>query len=197
LLEESISSAGAKNIEIVNADFLEYELPTDTDYKLIGNLPYYITTPILMRAAEADRLPEAAVFTMQREVAQRITASPKSKTYGSVSVAVQYRFEAEYLFDVSREVFTPKPGVDSAVIRLTPRSDDARRAADEKTFFSLVRAGFGQRRKMLRNSLRTSGFTDAVISAAFEKVGIAGTARAEELSVDDFISLADSVIQKE
>jgi len=193
LLAESISSAGAENIEVVNADFLEYELPADTDYKLIGNLPYYITTPILMRAAEAVRLPVAAVFTMQREVAQRITASSKSKAYGSVSVAVQYRFEAEYLFEVSREVFTPKPGVDSAVIRLTPRSKDARRAQDENTFFSLVRAGFGQRRKMLRNSLRTSGFTDAEITAAFEKVGIAGTARAEELSVDDFISLSDAV----
>jgi 16S rRNA (adenine1518-N6/adenine1519-N6)-dimethyltransferase len=193
LLAEEVALAGAKNIEIVCADFLEYELPETFDYKLIGNLPYYITTPILIQAAEAKKLPNMAVFMMQREVAGRVTAPPGSKTYGAVSVAVQYRFDADYLFDVSREVFTPKPGVDSAVIRLTPRGDCAVRAKDERTFFALVKAGFGQRRKMLRNSLRTSGFSGEAIERAFDAAGIAPTARAEELSVKDFVTLADSI----
>jgi 16S rRNA (adenine1518-N6/adenine1519-N6)-dimethyltransferase len=193
LLAEEVALAGAENIEIVCADFLEYELPEISDYKLIGNLPYYITTPILIRAAEAARLPSIAVFMMQREVARRVTAAPGSKTYGAVSIAVQYRFDAEYLFDVSREVFTPKPGVDSAVIRLTPREGGAVRARDEKTFFALVKAGFGQRRKMLRNSLMTSGFSGNVIENAFGAAGIAPTARAEELSIEDFVALADFI----
>lgn len=193
LLAEAAGEAGIGNTEIVSMDFLDYALPASGAYKLVGNLPYYITTPILMKAAEAGNLPQLAVFMMQKEVARRVTAAPGSRIYGSVSVAVQYRFDAEYLFEVSREVFIPKPGVDSSVIRLRPRRDE-RKARDEKTFFALVRAGFGQRRKMLRNSLRAAGFTDAAVEAAFEQTGIAPTARAEELSVNDFIALADAVI---
>jgi 16S rRNA (adenine1518-N6/adenine1519-N6)-dimethyltransferase len=192
LLTEAAGEAAATNVEIVSMDFLEYALPTSGGYKLVGNLPYYITTPILIRAAEAANLPRLAVFMMQREVAKRVTAAPGGRIYGSVSVAVQYRFDTEYLFDVSREVFTPKPNVDSAVIRLRPRLD-ARKAKDEKIFFALVRAGFGQRRKMLRNSLRAAGFADAAVEAALAEAGVAGTARAEELSVDDFIAVADAM----
>jgi 16S rRNA (adenine1518-N6/adenine1519-N6)-dimethyltransferase len=192
LLEEAAGEAGAGNVDIVSMDFLDYALPASGAYKVVGNLPYYITTPRLMRVAEAGNLPRLAVFMMQKEVAGRVTAKPGGRVYGAVSVAVQYRFDAEYLFDVSREVFTPKPGVDSAVIRLRPRRD-GRSAKSEKTFSALVRAGFGQRRKMLRNSLRAAGFTDAAVEAAFAHTGIAPTARAEELSVDDFIAMADAV----
>jgi 16S rRNA (adenine1518-N6/adenine1519-N6)-dimethyltransferase len=199
LLREAAAEAGAPdNLDIVNADFMEYELPASGGYKLVGNLPYYITTPILMRAAEAPNLPELVVCMMQREVAQRITAAPGGKSYGAVSVAVQYRFRAEYLFDVPAAVFMPKPAVDSSVIRLTPLSGaDARAAQNERTFFALVKAGFGQRRKMLRNSLKTAGFGDMAIEAAFAEAGISPMARAEQLSVADFIKLADAVEGKE
>jgi 16S rRNA (adenine1518-N6/adenine1519-N6)-dimethyltransferase len=192
LLAEASGEAAVNNVDVVSMDFLDYDLPASGDYKLVGNLPYYITTPILMHAAEAANLPRLAVFMVQKEVAGRVTAKAGGRIYGAVSVAVQYRFDAEYLFDVSREVFTPKPGVDSSVIRLRPRQD-GRAAKDEKTFFALVKAGFGQRRKMLRNSLRAAGFADAAVEAAFAQTGIPPSARAEELSVDDFIEMADAV----
>ena len=191
----SEATAEFENLEIVNCDFMDFDLLTlEQNYKLIGNLPYYITTPIIMKIVESENRPELMVFMIQKEVAQRITAEPGSKTYGAISVACQYHCEVEYVSDVSREVFLPKPKVDSAVLKLRPyNKGEARKALDEKLFFRIVKAGFGQRRKMLRNSLLNAGIDKEIIDEAFTQAEIKPTERAEALSVMEFISLADAV----
>ena len=193
VLEEA--TASFENLEIINIDFMNFGLTNIGEkYKLIGNLPYYITTPIIMKLVEAEKKPELMVFMIQKEVAQRITAEPGSKTYGAISVACQYHCEVDYIADVSREVFLPKPNVDSAVIRLRPYDvGEKAKAKNEELFFAIVKAGFGQRRKMLRNSLLKAGIDKEKIEKAFEQVGIEPTERAEMLSSSDFISLANAI----
>jgi len=183
---------GLENVEIINEDFLKARsrvIAARTAYKLVGNLPYYITTPVISGMFEGD-LPELAVFMVQKEVAERLLSPPGKKTYGSISVLVQYYAEVEMLSVVSREVFTPKPNVDSAIIKLKPRdlsNDDADTAA---RMFRLVRAGFDMRRKTLRNSLAASGFPPEELAAALESAGIDPVRRAETLSPRDFYTLA-------
>jgi len=165
-------------------------------YKLVGNLPYYITTPIIAGMFEPGpdgkrpAPPELAVFMVQKEVAERLMSPPGKKTYGAISVLVQYYAEIELLFPVSREVFAPRPNVDSAVIRLRPRDlsgDDAETAA---RMFRLVRAGFDMRRKTLRNSLASAGFPAEALAAALEQAGVDPSHRAETLGPRDFYALA-------
>jgi 16S rRNA (adenine1518-N6/adenine1519-N6)-dimethyltransferase len=188
-------ASAAANIEIAHMDFLDYELGSmPAGYKLAGNLPYYITTPIIMKAMESDSIPALMVFMIQKEVAGRITASPGGKEYGAISVAVRYRCRAEYAMDVSREVFMPKPNVDSAVIRLRPESGLRGTPRDEKLFFAVIKAGFGQRRKMLRNALKEIAGSAERLEAAFENSGVKGTARAETLDVEEFIALSDALL---
>ncbi|MDR3072108.1 MAG: 16S rRNA (adenine(1518)-N(6)/adenine(1519)-N(6))-dimethyltransferase RsmA, partial [Clostridiales Family XIII bacterium] len=184
--------ADAENTQIVCCDFMKYDLAQlPRQIKVIGNLPYYITTPILMKMLENDVLPERMIFMMQKEVAKRITSPAGCREYGAVSVSVQYYADAEYLMDVSREVFYPKPNVDSAVLRLTPKVD-AKRPIDPALMFSLVKAGFGQRRKMLQNAFKTLDFSAEEIDSAFRTSGLDSNARAETLSVENFIDLADA-----
>ena len=205
LLEEV--TEGLTNVTIVHEDFLKYHpsgaseakqstLQTRTAYKLVGNLPYYITTPIIAGlfepGAEGVRPepPELAVFMVQKEVAERLLSPPGRKAYGAISVLVQYYAEAELLFTVSHEVFTPRPKVDSAVIRLRPRdlkADDPKTAAK---MFRLVRAGFDMRRKTLRNSLASAGIPAEKLAAAHEQADIDPGRRAETLSPRDFYTLA-------
>ena len=193
LLKEA--TASLDNLEIINIDFMNFCLTTIGEkYKLIGNLPYYITTPIIMKLVEAEKKPECMVFMIQKEVAQRIVAEPGSKVYGAISVACQYHCEVDYIADVSREVFLPKPNVDSAVIRLRPYGEkEAEKANNEALFFAIVKAGFGQRRKMLRNSLLKTGIEKEILDKAFVQVGIEPTERAEMLSSLDFISIANAI----
>lgn len=186
---------GLSNIRIDNEDFLKTALP-EKDYKLVGNLPYYITTPIIAGLFEPDAAgirplpPALAVFMLQKEVAERLISPPGKKAYGAISVLVQYYAEIEMLFTVSREVFSPKPGVDSAVIRLRPRKLSADAPETASRMFRLVRAGFDMRRKTLRNSLSRAGFPEKDLCAAFETAGIDPGLRAETLSPRDFYRLA-------
>ncbi|MDR1496272.1 MAG: 16S rRNA (adenine(1518)-N(6)/adenine(1519)-N(6))-dimethyltransferase [Clostridiales Family XIII bacterium] len=182
------------NIDIVCADFLDYDLGSlPRTCKLVGNLPYRVTTPILMKAISAESLSPLMVFMIQREVAQRICAPPGGRDYGAVSVAIQYRCDVRYAFDVSREVFIPKPNVDSAVIVLKGVTHLHGRPRDEDLFSAVVRAGFSKRRKMLRNALAALVPNADALEAAFVQAGVKGTARAETLSVEEFIALADAV----
>jgi 16S rRNA (adenine1518-N6/adenine1519-N6)-dimethyltransferase len=196
---ESSAGAGAvagvgATVEIVNQDFMKYDVSSlPAEYKLLGNLPYYITTPIIMSLLEGDFAPAVMVLMVQKEVAQRLTAEAGSKEYGAISVATQYRCKAEIVADVSRHVFLPEPEVDSAVIRLTPGESGWPRAEDEKRMRALVRAGFSQRRKMMRNSLLKAGFDRAQLDAAFERTGISPQARAETLSAGKFVELSDAL----
>jgi len=188
----SVNNLGS--VQIIIADFLDYDLSTlPPGYKLTGNLPYYITTPAMMKAIESANTPSLMVFMMQREVAERICAPPGGKEYGAVSVAVQYRCLTEYAMNISREVFVPKPHVDSALIALKPTPGRRGTPRDESVFFASVKAGFGQRRKMLRNALSALVPDPEALDAAFGRAGVKGTARAETLSVEEFIALSDAI----
>jgi 16S rRNA (adenine1518-N6/adenine1519-N6)-dimethyltransferase len=191
ILEEV--TEGAENLRIVNEDFLKFDVSElGGDYKVIGNLPYYITTPIIARMLELSVLPKNMVFMVQKEVAARLLAKPGGRDYGAISVLVAYKSEASYVMDVTRDVFMPKPSVDSAVIVLRPflRS---RVPVTQELFFKVVKAGFGQRRKMLSNSLKVLGISPEALDSAFAAAGVSGSARAETLSVEDFIELSDAI----
>jgi 16S rRNA (adenine1518-N6/adenine1519-N6)-dimethyltransferase len=185
---------GAENIEIINEDFMKFDTQrVPGRFKLVGNLPYYITTPLIMKMLENPVKPELMVFMVQREVAERIVASPGGRVYGAISVMAQYHSRVRYAMDVSREVFLPKPQVDSAVIVLTPGIFEGTQPKDENMFFTVVRAGFGQRRKMLRNALEVIGLSREALGSAFERANIDPMRRAETLGTEEFIILANAI----
>ncbi|MBY0124471.1 16S rRNA (adenine(1518)-N(6)/adenine(1519)-N(6))-dimethyltransferase RsmA [Bacillus sp. S/N-304-OC-R1] len=193
------------NIKIIHEDVLkadvkgmiETELQGIKDIMVVANLPYYVTTPIIMKLLE-DKLPIRGIVCMlQKEVADRISAKPGTKDYGSLSIAIQYYTEAETVMIVPKTVFIPQPNVDSAVIRLTKRDKPAVSVQDEEFFFQIIRASFAQRRKTLLNNL-TSHLRDGKqkkedILAALEKAGIEPGRRGETLSIEEFARLSDSL----
>ena len=155
---------------------------------VVGNLPYNISTPLLFHlAAFADCVYDMH-FMLQKEVVERLVAEPGCSDFGRLSVMLQYRFVIDWLLDVPPECFTPAPKVDSAVVRLIPRPPEELAAKDEARFAAVVAAAFAQRRKMLRNNLKGILSDDG-----FAALGIAPTARAEELSVADYIRIANSL----
>ncbi len=165
-------------------------------YKLMANLPYYITSPLLMHLLLGRFNISIILVMIQAEVAERLAAPPGSKAYGSLSLAVQYFTVPEILFRVPRTVFYPKPGVDSAVVRLAVRSEPAVVVRDENMFFSIIRSAFGKRRKTLLNSLAGSGLgidREACLRA-LKNAGIDPGRRGETLSMAEFASLTDSIL---
>lgn len=190
--------AGRDNVEIVSGDCMKLNLAEllrdrfgDRPVAVCANLPYYITSPILMNLLES-RLPVTGITVMvQKEAAQRLCARPGTREAGAVTLAVQYYAQAETLFSVSRGSFMPAPNVDSAVIRLTVRREPPCAVRDEKQLFRLIRTGFGQRRKTLPNSLSAAGFSREAILAALVASEISPTARAEELTLEQFAALSD------
>ncbi len=155
---------------------------------IVGNLPYNISTPLLFHLADYAECVRDMHFMLQKEVVERLVAEPGTADFGRLSVMLQYRFVMDWLLDVPPESFEPAPKVDSAVIRLIPRPAAELAAKDETKFAELVAAAFAQRRKMLRNNLK--GIFD---DAGFAALGILPTARAEDLSVADYIRLANSL----
>ncbi len=194
--------AGQDNVEIVQGDCLKLDLAAliaekfgDREVAVCANLPYYITSPIIMTLLES-RLPVSNITVMvQKEAAQRLCAQVGTREAGAVTLAVQYYAEAETLFTVSRGSFLPAPNVDSAVIRLTVRKQPPCPVRDEKVLFRLIRAGFGQRRKTLLNSLGSAGYGKDMLAAAFAAAGVPPTARAEQLTLAQFAALADALTQ--
>lgn len=197
------------NVEVICADVLKTDLAElirreketyglTGSVRIIGNLPYYITTPIIMKLLE-DQLPvETITVMMQKEVADRIEAGPGSRAYGAVSVAVQYYCLVRRVIDVPREVFMPSPKVDSAVLLLQLRQEKAAYTEDEKVFFDCVRAGFGQRRKTLVNALSgAGGFEKALIREVLAEAGIEPARRAETLSIGEFARIANILTARE
>ena len=161
----------------------------DQVLRVVGNLPYNISTPLLFHLAQfADQVYDMH-FMLQKEVVERMVAEPGSADYGRLSVMLQYRFVMDWLLDVPPESFDPAPRVDSAVVRLIPRRPEDLTARDERHFAALVAQAFSQRRKMLRNTLK--GVID---DAVFTETGIAPTVRAEDLSVADYIRLSNAVV---
>ncbi|MBR0284337.1 MAG: 16S rRNA (adenine(1518)-N(6)/adenine(1519)-N(6))-dimethyltransferase RsmA [Selenomonadaceae bacterium] len=190
---------GYENVRIVQGDILKTdirELMGDAPFKVAANLPYYITTPILMALLE-QRLPIRKIVTMvQKEVAERMIAPPGSKTYGALSVAVQYYTAPEIVLDVPPKSFIPAPEVDSVVIACTVRGEPPVTVRDEKLFFRVVKAAFGQRRKTLSNALKGAGFLKDEVQEALEKAGIEAARRGETLSLEEFAQLADAFTMK-
>lgn len=173
-------------------------LPTpDTPCKVAGNLPYYITTPLLMHVLESDLNWTRLVVMVQKEVAQRLVAPPGGKEYGALTVAVQYRARVQRVGSVPPTVFYPEPSVDSEIVLISPkgRKPDV---GEERIFFAVVKAAFGQRRKTLRNALKRlavelSGDASTAVGRvdeALSKAGIDGQRRGESLSVDEFARLS-------
>lgn len=190
---------GYENVRIVQGDILKTdirELMGDAPFKVAANLPYYITTPILMALLE-QRLPIRKIVTMvQKEVAERMIAPPGSKTYGALSVAVQYYTAPEIVLDVPPKSFIPAPEVDSVVIACKVRGEPPVTVRDEKLFFRVVKAAFGQRRKTLSNALKGAGFLKDEVQEALEKAGIEAARRGETLSLEEFAQLADAFTTK-
>jgi 16S rRNA (adenine1518-N6/adenine1519-N6)-dimethyltransferase len=199
--------AGRDNVEIVHADFLQLPLPSfltqhlgDAGIKVVANIPYYITSPIVEQLlAVAERL-ERVILLVQREVAERLTARPGTPEYGSFTLFVRYYAEVEVLGRVSRHVFLPPPTVDSAIVRLRLRPEPAVRVTRPERLFDVIHAAFQQRRKILLNAL--TGFAELHLTrsdaeAALEAAGIDPQRRGETLSLEEFARLADAVVAGE
>lgn len=193
------------NVTVVNQDILKVDLAQyiaefknpDLPIKVVANLPYYITTPILMHLIESGIPFSEFVVMMQREVADRISAQPNTKAYGSLSIAVQYYMTAKVAFIVPRTVFVPAPNVDSAILKMVRRDQPAVAVQDEKFFFKVSKASFVHRRKTLWNNL-TSYFgkseeTKGKLTAALERADLSPSVRGEALSLEEFARLADAL----
>ncbi|MBR6291565.1 MAG: 16S rRNA (adenine(1518)-N(6)/adenine(1519)-N(6))-dimethyltransferase RsmA [Bacteroidales bacterium] len=177
-------------LDVIEGDFLKLDLTSlfHDDYAIIGNFPYNISSQILFRVFECRNQVSEVVGMFQKEVAERVAAGPGSKTYGILSVLLAAFYNIEYLFTVHEHVFNPPPKVKSAVIRLT-RNDVSSLECDEKLFVQVVKAGFNQRRKTLRNALRSAALPiEAVPEEILAK-------RAEQLSVDQFVNLTKTIQQ--
>lgn len=200
---------GAGDVEIIEGDALktDFDLLAEEKtgglfgrngqkYKLVANLPYYITSPLLMHLLTNRFNFSLAIVMVQLEVAERLTAGPGTKQYGALSVAVQFFTESSILFRVPRNVFYPVPDVDSAVVRLTPRALPAVTVRDEEVFFKVVKAAFSRRRKTLLNSLDGSGLgpDKANWLKILERSGIDASRRGETLTLDEFAALAGAYL---
>ena len=193
------------NVKVINEDVLKADLQTrvkefenpNLPIKVVANLPYYITTPILMHLIES-KIPFAEfVVMMQKEVADRISAEPNTKAYGSLSIAVQYYMTAKVAFVVPRTVFVPAPNVDSAILKMTRRKQPLVEVKDEDFFFRVSKASFVHRRKTLWNNLTSHfGKSEEVknkLEQALENAAIKPSIRGEALSISDFARLSDAL----
>ncbi len=207
--------AELNNVEIIQADILKVNLKNVLDpfrnsfltglepldiqsptasIKVVANLPYYITTPIIMHLLKQKSIIQLLAIMVQKEVAERIVAEPGNKQYGALSIACQYHCEVELIAWVSKRAFFPEPKVDSALVRMIVWKGPRARVEDEDFFFSLVRASFGQRRKMLENALYANlGFGREKLRRHLKEAGIDGRRRAETLSIEEFARLSNTL----
>jgi 16S rRNA (adenine1518-N6/adenine1519-N6)-dimethyltransferase len=179
------------SLEVVHADALDFDLRSlfaERQVKLLGNLPYYISSQLLLKFTKYPSPISLWLLMLQKEMARRISAAPGTSDYGALSLVVQLQYRVEYLRTVPATVFLPQPDVDSAFVRITPRLPDEVSSHDPETFFRLVRQGFSQRRKQLRNLLREE-IPDWEEAAA--EVGFDPRARAEQLSLEQWIALSE------
>jgi len=198
ILERLVAEQGLSNITLIQANVLSLPVPEllrgEERAKVVANIPYSITSPLLEHLLAAKAYLPLIVLTVQKEVAERLAASPGTEAYGALSVFVQYHAEVEYLGRVPASAFYPQPEVDSAIVRLKTVPDRLPHF-EQRWLFKLVRAGFGKRRKTLRNAL-TALFNDADRAAAIlRRAGIHTSTRAEQLSLSDWIRLAQQTAQ--
>lgn len=183
------------NVTIVHGDVLKLDVPSIMNnelFKVVANLPYYITTPIIMFLLES-RLPiERLVVMVQKEVALRMVAKPGTKDYGALSVAVQYYTKPDIVLDVPPKSFLPAPAVTSSVIRCVLRDKPPVDVVDEKLFFRVVKAGFAQRRKTFANTMKTTGLSKDRIEELLAKANIDGQRRGETFTLQEFADVANA-----
>ena len=191
ILKDNVS--GYSNIEIINQDILRFNLRRyfkNGGIKVIGNIPYYITTPIIERLLDfRDRI-DIIFLTVQKEFAKRMTAKPGSKDYGSFSCFVKYYTEPKILFPIKRTSFFPSPKVDSSLLKLQIRPNSCLKPKEERLLFRIIRAAFNKRRKTLRNSLE-GVISEDKLEEFFNRYSIDKNIRPEGLSLKDFVNLAN------
>lgn len=180
-----------KNIEIVHADALKFQYEKLEPFKVVANIPYYITTPIIFRLLDSRKNMKSMTLTIQREVAQRIAAKPCTKDYGVLSIMVQYFGRPELKFIIPKGAFRPVPKVDSAVIHIQIPPAPSVKVTDENLFFRTVKNAFAQRRKTLANSLKP---VSRDIKAILINAGIDPNRRAETLSIEEFARLSNALL---
>lgn len=186
--------ADADNFHLHQGDALKFDIAAlagDTQLRVVGNLPYNISTPLIFRLLEQHNCISDMHFMLQKEVVDRLAAGPGSKTYGRLSVMAQYFCEVESLFEVPPEAFSPRPKVQSAIVRLTPHAELPHPVKDTKLLQSVLRNAFNQRRKTLRNTLKTMISSDEI-----EALGIDAGARPEQISLADYAKIADALVDK-
>lgn len=187
--------ASYDNVRIIHGDVLKLDVPTIMNhkpFKVVANLPYYITTPIIMSLLESKLPIERLVVMVQKEVALRMVAKPGTKDYGALSVAVQYYTEPDIVLDVPPKSFLPAPAVTSSVIRCVSRDKPPVDVIDEKLFFRVVKAGFAQRRKTFSNTMKTTGLTRDRIEELLAKANIDGQRRGETFTLQEFADVANA-----
>lgn len=206
VLEDTMSPYD--NVTIINQDVLEADLNRVVeeqfgeydDIVVVANLPYYVTTPIIMKFLLGKVPIRGMVIMMQKEVADRITASPSTKAYGSLSIAVQYYMDAEVSMIVPKTVFIPQPNVESAVLKLTKKAEPPVDVKDEDFLFAVARGSFVQRRKTLLNNLQSSlpdgKAKKEQILEAFERIGMDPGRRGETLSIEEFGELSNALYEE-
>ena len=198
--------AGYDNVTVINEDILKVDIKEIAEkynggrpIKVVANLPYYITTPIIMGLFESGVPIDNITVMVQKEVADRMQEGPGSKDYGALSLAVQYYAEPEIVANVPPNCFIPRPNVGSAVIRLTRHKEMPVKVNDAEHMFRIIRASFNQRRKTLQNGLNNSPeipYTKEKILAAIERMGLPATVRGEALSLEQFAQLSDILGEK-
>ena len=187
--------ASYDNVRIVHGDVLKLDVPAIMNhkpFKVVANLPYYITTPIIMSLLESKLPIERLVVMVQKEVALRMVAQPGTKDYGALSVAVQYYTEPDIVLDVPPKSFLPAPAVTSSVIRCVLRDKPPVDVIDEKLFFRVVKAGFAQRRKTFANTMKTTGLSKDRIEELLEKANIDGQRSGETFTIQEFADVANA-----
>lgn len=206
ILEETLHTHD--NVKVIHSDVLEAdvneviqdEFKQIDDLMVVANLPYYVTTPIIMKLL-TEKLPIRGIVVMiQKEVAERMAAKPGTKDYGSLSIAVQYYAAPKTEVKVPKTVFVPQPNVDSTVISLTLRQQPPVHVMDEEFFFKVVRSSFGQRRKTLLNNMQNNLFSKEqkpMIEDALKDAGIDGKRRGESLSIEEFAVLSNKLLRIE
>lgn len=187
--------ASYDNVRIIYGDVLKLDVPmimNQKPFKVVANLPYYITTPIIMSLLESKLPIERLVVMVQKEVALRMVAKPGTKDYGALSVAVQYYTEPDIVLDVPPKSFLPAPAVTSSVICCILRDKPPVDVIDEKLFFRVVKAGFAQRRKTFANTMRTTGLSKEQIDDILVKANIDGQRRGETFTLQEFADVANA-----
>lgn len=202
ILEEQFKNYS--NISVVNEDALKVNFdevvkkfyPEASEYKIVANLPYYITTPLLFNALERADLLSQMVVMVQKEVGQRLQASPSTKDYGALTLMANYYAQVQYMFTVSKKLFSPEPEVDSAIVKFTKHDKRPLNSSQEEVFKKLVKASFSQRRKTLLNSIKTLELDKERMITFLNEAGYGEKVRGEELPLEVYLEMGKYFSEK-